>query len=284
MRKNPSLLVGIIISSMVFLICIAGHLVDVEKATFVYQEDGVAGQYVPPSLKHPLGLDRNGRDIALRIICGTRAFAMPGILAVCLGLSLGTLFGAISYLSGLFPTVIRFVLSSLDAIPRIPLILLFSLGFGHSIWGVAIGVAVSLCPTIAEEVSARVAMFKNEEFISASIAHGLSSTRILFFHILWLNSRHILLKWAAILFGMMILVETSLSYLGTIEGSVGIGVQEPMPSWGNILARAKDTLMKEVFPALYPILMTVISIVGFLLLAEGFGKLDLRNLKKKVEG
>jgi peptide/nickel transport system permease protein len=198
---------------------------------------------------------------------------------VLLGAALGALAG---YAGGVAGRAVGLVLSAVDAVPRVALILLWALAFGGGTWGMALGIAVSFSPAVAAEVSARVAAFRAEEFVDAARAHGLSAGRILLYHILWLNSRNVLLKWASFLFATMILVETSLSYLGTIEASVAIGVQEPMPSWGNMLARAKDTLLDPTWPALIPMAATLLSIFGFLLLAEGLAWLDVRALRRKA--
>jgi ABC-type dipeptide/oligopeptide/nickel transport system permease subunit len=89
---------------------------------------------------------------------------------------------------------VGFVLSAVDAVPRLALILLSALAFGGRMWAVAVGIAVSFTPTVAAEVAARVAAFRSEEFIDAARAHGLSPARILGYHILRLNSRNLLLK------------------------------------------------------------------------------------------
>lgn len=283
MTRSPSLIAGALLSSAVLVLAAAAAVSDPAAATATHGTDEEAGTYVAPSLDHPLGLDRNGRDILARLVHSTRAFAGPGLLAAVMGLLLGTAAGALSgWSTGLAARGLGLVVASIDAVPRLALILLAAFAFGGRMWGVAAGIAISFAPTISAEVASRVAAFRQEEFIDAARAHGLSPSRVLLLHILWLNSRHLLLKWAAYLFGTMVLVETSLSYLGTIEGSMNLGVAEPAPSLGNMLARAKDTLLSQVWPALVPIAAIVLSIFGFLLLAEGLGSLDLRVLRRRV--
>ncbi|MBM4396905.1 MAG: ABC transporter permease [Deltaproteobacteria bacterium] len=291
MTVSPSLVAGACLSALVLAMAAWGAASDPAAATATHGSDEDAGAYVAPSAEHLLGLDRNGRDMLARLVHSTRAFAGPGLLAAVAGVLLGAAAGSLTgwssgapgrRLSAIAARAAGVVLSAIDAVPRLALILLAALAFGGRMWAVAIGVAVSFTPTVAAEITSRVAAFRQEEFIDAARAHGLSATRILLLHILWLNSRTLLMKWAAYLFGTMVLVETSLSYLGTIEGSMNLGVAEPLPSWGNMLARAKDTLLTQGWPALIPIAAIVVSIFGFLLLAEGLGSLDVRGLRRRV--
>jgi len=268
---KPLLWVGLCMSSLVLGVCLWAALRDPTAATVTYENP--TGQYLPPSTEHPLGLDRNGRDILSRLVHSTRAFLGPGLLASALGVLLGVGGGVVrGWYQGLPGRMAGIVLAAVDSVPRLALILLATAAFKGRMWAVATALAVSYAPTVANEVHGRIALFRQEEFIAAARALGLSSAQILFLHILWLNSRQLLMKWAAFLFGSFILVETSLSYLGTIEGSASIGVAEPLPSLGNMLARAKDTLLTEVWPALIPVLAIMFSIVAFLLLAEGLGE------------
>jgi ABC-type dipeptide/oligopeptide/nickel transport system permease subunit len=284
MRRSGALWVGGVLSGLVLVACLAGAFMNPASATDVHGTDEDAGSYVPSSADHWLGLDRNGRDLGARLVGATTAFAGPGLLAALAGVLLGVAAGAVAgYFTGWLSRLLNVILSAVDAIPRLALLLLIALAFGGRMTAVALGLACSFTPTIASEVAARVRAFRSEDFIDAARAHGLGTARILLYHVLWLNSRNLLMKWAAFLFGATILAETSLSYLGTIEGSVGIGVAEPAPSWGNMLARAKDTLLDPTWPALLPIAATVLSIFGFLLLAEGLATLDMRRAGRKEE-
>ena len=122
-----------------------------------------------------------------------------------------------------------------------------------------------MTPGLAALIHRRVSDFALEDFIIASESHGISKPRILFYHILYLNLRGEILVYLIQVIGVTILVETSLSYLGG-----GFGVNEPNPSWGNMLAQAKDYIFSD--QAWYPsiIILVLVATLSFLYsLSEG---------------
>lgn len=184
-----------------------------------------------PSASFWLGTDHMGRDVAWRIVLATRAFVGPGVLACLIALLAGVGAGAVAgWLGGAPAALLRWMSTVMASIPRFILVLLGAAIYGDSTWilGAIAGIAYS--PTLAEAIYNRIDSLKDAEFVVASRAHGLSSARILLFHLLWVNCRRIMGRHALYLFGYLILLETTLSYIG------GFGVKEPDPSWGNMLA------------------------------------------------
>jgi len=156
-------------------------------------------------------------------------------------------------------------------------------------------VGLSYIPQLGGAVSERVQHFRREQFVEAARAHGLSDRRILLWHILWANCRHLVLRHTCTLFGAFILVETSLSYLGDY------GVPPPRPSWGNILAGVRHSVVHSrslmassdswspaglwggveqaiqhggLLGVLAPTIAIAVSIAGVLALAEHYARRD----------
>ncbi len=203
-----------------------------------------------PSGVHPLGTDQLGRDLFVRMIESTEAFVIPGLFAVAVVLVLGVPLGAAI---GFWPrarltAAARFGLTIVGAWPRLVLVVVVIAIFMVSVsdpaaWAdarlyvLALLVAVSFVPQLAQELSERVLLFQREQFVEAARAHGLPDSRILFVHILWANCRELVLRQCCLLFASFMLVETSLSYLGDY------GVPPPRPSWGNILSDVRSQVI-----------------------------------------
>lgn len=184
-----------------------------------------------PSAGHWLGTDHLGRDVAWRLLLGSAAFGAPGLAAAALaglgGGLLGTLGG---WFGGLTAVLVRYTFTVTASVPRFVLVLLAGAVFGADTSVLAIATAVASAPAVGEAVLARIEELRRMEFVTALRAHGVTDGRILLWHVLWINLRGLLARQVLTTFGFFLVVETTLSYLG------GFGVQEPTPSWGNMLA------------------------------------------------
>lgn len=243
-----------------------------------------------PSLQYPLGTDRLGRDLLRRTIAGSRAFFIPGLLAALIAVGLGMPLGA---LAGYEPRALRIdgrwrrrlgpvvrsflalLLALPAALPRfVSIVLLFAaFGFGPTVLAVSLGVLYAA--ELGEDVRQRVLSCAREEYVTAARAEGLPPWRILGFHILWLHCRGLIARHLVHLWALVILVETSLSYL---PGD--FGVQEPDPSWGNMLSGAQDAaLVGSVWPS---IVITTIIVSTVVFLAVVGDRLGGRRLGDRV--
>jgi peptide/nickel transport system permease protein len=184
-----------------------------------------------PSLEHWLGTDHLGRDVAWRLLISTRAFVGPGLLACLLASVIGVGAGALSgYLGGPVAALVRYLSTVTASIPRFVLVLLAIAIYGNSTWLIGAVAGLAYAPAVAEAVFGRIDSLRRAEFVLAAQAHGLGPARILLYHLLWVNCRRMVGRHALNLFGYLLLLETTLSYIG------GFGVMEPEPSWGNMLA------------------------------------------------
>jgi peptide/nickel transport system permease protein len=224
----------------------------------------MSGMFTPPSFDHPFGTDYLGRDIFSRIVMGTEAFFLPGLLSIFIATFFGMAFGIVSgFYPRLFSGVIFYFMNILDSIPRLIIILIVVVLFHSSIYLIMAFVGITSIPKITAYIKAKVELLKKQRFIESSRALGLSQATIIFKHLVWLSSKSVLIIHATLGMGEAILIETSLSYLG-------IGVQEPVPSWGNMVAMGVDFFFQgRIWLSTIPAIVIMVTIMGLYLLGDG---------------
>jgi peptide/nickel transport system permease protein len=217
---------------------------------------------------HLLGTDFLGRDLQARLILGIQAYFLPGLLAIAISLLGGSVLGILAgYRGGAFDTLITYFANLLDSFPRLVLILLVIAAFKPDIYYVMVVVGITGMPVIANLVAGKIAFLRQKSFIEAAHALGLPAHTVILKHILWFNCRALLVIQATLGMAEAILIETSLSYLG-------FGVQEPTPSWGNMVqAGANYFLQGNFWPSTAPALAILATILGFQLLGDGLNNL-----------
>jgi peptide/nickel transport system permease protein len=217
---------------------------------------------------HPLGTDFLGRDLQSRLILGIQAYFLPGLLAIAISVLGGILLGVLAgYKGGWISALITYFANLLDSFPRLVLILLVIAAFKADIWAIMIVVGITSMPETANLVAGKISFLRQKNFIEAAHALGLPARTVILKHILWLNCRALLVIQATLGMAEAILVETSLSYLG-------FGVQEPTPSWGNMVqAGANYFLQGNFWPSTAPALAILATILGFQLLGDGLNNM-----------
>lgn len=184
-----------------------------------------------PGGGHLLGTDHLGRDVFWRMVTASEAFVGPSLLAAAVALGLGLPpAGWAGYHGGSVADLVRYLYTVLGSLPRFVLVLLCCAIYGNETVVIAIAAGVAYAPALGEAVTARLEELRSADFVVAARAHGVSPGRILWFHLLWVNCRPLVARHLLYLFGYYLLLETTLSYIG------GFGVEEPVPSWGNMLA------------------------------------------------
>jgi peptide/nickel transport system permease protein len=217
---------------------------------------------------HPLGTDFLGRDLASRLVLGIQAYFVPGLLAVAIALFGGSVLGILAgWHGGAWDTLITYFANLLDSFPRLVLILLVIAAFKPDIHYVMAVVGVTSMPVIASLVAGKIAFLRQKSFIEAAHALGLPAYTVILKHILWYHCRALLVIQATLGMAEAILIETSLSYLG-------FGVQEPTPSWGNMVQSGANYFLQGNFwPSTAPALAILATILGFQLLGDGLNNL-----------
>ncbi len=216
-----------------------------------------------PSAAHLLGTDFVGRDLLTRIMVGTQAFFLPGLLSVSVSLVFGALFGVLAgYWPERFGTVVGLLLQALESLPKLVILLLVIALFRPNIYLILLVVGITNVPAAAELLRTRIAVLRKKSYIEAALALGLRPSRVILKHVLWLHGRGLVLIQASVGMAEAILIETSLSYLG-------FGVQEPQPSWGNMVALGKDYFFRgELWISTAPAMAILVTVLGFHLLGD----------------
>ncbi len=248
---------GIIVMCLVFVAVLAPLLSP-------YNPDQIDRQQIlePPSLKHPLGTDDLGRDLLSRMIWGARISLAVGFVAVGIATLIGMISGALAgYYGGWTDRIIMRFIDIMLSIPTFFLILAVIAFVGPSIWNIMIVIGVTSWMGVARLVRAEFLSIKEREYVLAAKALGLNDMRIIFRHIM-INSLAPVLVSAVLGVASAVLVESALSFLG-------LGVQPPHPSWGNILTLGKDNIEIAWWLSLYPGLAILVTVLGYNLLGEG---------------
>ncbi len=220
----------------------------------------------PPSLAHLCGTDLLGRDVLSRLIYGARVSLEVGIIAVGISIAIGVVLGALAgYFGGLVDSLISRLIDIMLCFPSIFLILAVIAYLEPSIVNIMIVIGLTSWMGVARLVRAEFLSLKEREFVLAEKALGASAPRIIFYHILP-NALHPILVSATLGVGSAILVESALSFLG-------LGVQPPTPSWGNMLTEGKETLEIAWWLSVFPGLAILLTVLAFNLLGEAIQEL-----------
>ncbi len=214
-----------------------------------------------PSAQHPLGTDELGRDVLARLLYGGRITLMISIISMLVALSVGSLIGAVAgFYKGPTEAVLMRLVDTFMAIPSFFLILAAIAVLGNTPPVVVIVVGLGFWPQVARIVHAEVSKIRNFEFVEAGRALGASGSRLIWRHVFpqALPSAAVLttlgIAWS-------ILTETGLSYLG-------LGIQPPLASWGNMLQNAQTYFWVKPALAVYPGLLIALAVLCFNLLGN----------------
>ena len=217
---------------------------------------------MPPSGVHPFGTDPLGRDVFSRMIWGAGISLKVGFVATGIAILIGTILGALAgYYGRWADTVIMRFVDIMLCFPTFFLILAVIAFLEPSIWNIMIVIGLTGWMGVTRLVRADFIALKERDFVQAARAIGAGDFRIIFLHILP-NAMASVLVTATLGVAGAILTESALSFLG-------IGVQPPTPSWGNILTAGKDNIDIAWWLSFYPGLAILITVLGYNLLGEG---------------
>ncbi len=217
---------------------------------------------LPPSIHHWMGTDQYGRDVLSRLIYGSRVSLSVGLVAVSIYILIGTTVGSVAgYYGGWVDGALMRLVDILLCIPTFFLILMVIAFVGPSIINIMVIIGVTSWTDVARLVRGEVLALKEREFIQAARVIGMKDSRIILRHLLP-NALGPVLVVATLGIGGAILVESSLSFLG-------LGVQPPTPSWGNMLEEGKDHLTDAWWLITFPGMAIFLTVLGYNLLGEG---------------
>jgi len=229
----------------------------------------------PPSSEHMLGTDDLGRDVLSRMIYGSRVSLLVGFVAVGLSIIIGIVIGSIAgYYGGTADRIIMRFVDVMLSIPSFFLILTVIAFIGPNIWNIMIVIGVTSWMGVARLVRAEFLSLRSREYVLSAQSLGLNRTRTIVIHMLP-NSLAPVLVSAILGIASAILIESSLSFLG-------LGVQPPTASWGNILTLGKSNIEIAWWLSVFPGVAILITVLGYNLLGEGLrDALDPRIWKNR---
>ena len=257
-RRHPGFVIGGVLS---LLLLLAAALSYVWTPYSVYEVD-MDAKLLPPGAQHWLGTDAFGRDVVSLLLVGARASILVGVIAVGIGLVVGTALGLLaSAKRGWVEETIMRVSDFGFAFPAILSAIMLTAVYGPGIVNAIIAIGIYNIPTFARITRAAANSVWNRDYVLAARASGKGPWAITWHHVLP-NVLPVLIVQATIRFAIAILAEAALSYLG-------LGTQPPQPSWGRMLAEAQTLMFQAPLLAVWPGVAIALSVLGLNLLGDG---------------
>ncbi|MCK6370254.1 MAG: ABC transporter permease subunit [Gammaproteobacteria bacterium] len=232
--------------------------------TFTYEQTDWDNIAMPPSLAagHPFGTDSLGRDMLARTLAGGRVSLLVALVATGVSLVIGVGYGAVAgYVGGRVDQLMMRVVDILYALPFMFLVILLMVLFGRNIVLIFVAIGAINWLDMARIVRGQTLSLKNREFVEAARANGVTSARIIRRHIVP-NLLGVVAVYVTLTIPHVILVESFLSFLG-------LGVQEPMTSWGALVNEGSQELETSWWMIVFPSLFLALTLFCFNFLGDG---------------
>ncbi|HTY13985.1 MAG TPA: ABC transporter permease [Candidatus Omnitrophota bacterium] len=266
MAKNKLALFGLVVLLLMIVLAVAANIIA------PYDPDAIVeSETLPPSFHHLFGTDDLGRDLFSRALFGARISLTIGLVAVTIAVVIGILFGAVSgYYGGLIDSVIMRFVDIMLAFPSIFLILAIQAMLTPNIYNVMVVIGLTSWMGVARLVRGEFLRIRELQYVEAARAIGASDLRIIFRHILPNAMAPVIVAGTLGMAGA-ILTESALSFLG-------LGVQPPMASWGNMLMDSQAYMRDAPWMAVIPGLLILVTVLSLYFVGEGLrDKLDVRG-------
>lgn len=273
-RNNPLAMGGLIVLITFILIAIFAH----KLAPYDPAAVDLLNVDAPPSREHWLGTDLIGRDVLSRLIVGSRVSLLVGFTVAIGSVLVGTIIGAIAgYFGGIIDTILMRLIDVMLSFPSLFLnILVLSIFGSNFVWLIAILVATGWMG-VARLVRGSFLQLREMQYVEAAKAIGVSHWEIMFNHLLR-NATAPIIVQATLGVGGAILSESGLSFLG-------LGVQPPMTSWGQMLDGAREYMLTNPMLAVYPGLCIFLTVLAVNFIGDGIrDALDPRQKTRIPKG
>jgi ABC-type dipeptide/oligopeptide/nickel transport system permease subunit len=270
--RKRSANVGMVILGLLLLVAIFAPLIATHDPTMVLIGVENVKKRTPPCIhalgcpadqpEHYLGVDGNVRDLFSRIVYGSRLSLFIGFFAVGFAIIIGTLLGAVAgYLGGWPDNIIMRVMDVLMAFPALLLAIAIVTVLGPGLINALLAIGIVSIPSYARVVRASVLSIKEQDFVTADLALGVPSSRILFHRILP-NALTPLIVRGTLGIATAILDAAALSFLG-------LGAQPPTPEWGSMLGAERNQVFTAPHLVFFPGVAIMLTVLGFNLLGDG---------------
>lgn len=257
-KRHKLAVASLIILCCLYLIAIFAPLLSTQDYRAVEPEIRLQA----PSSKHWFGTDDVGRDIYSRVLHGARISLSVGFVAAGFAVLVGTVVGAVAgYFGGVVDDILMRITEIFMAFPTFFLLITVVSLLPRSIFNIMVVIGLTSWPGLARMVRAEFLSLREQDFTEAARAIGASDRRIIFRHILP-NAMAPIIVSTSLRIGGAILAESGLSFLG-------LGVQEPFPSWGNILNRGRNFLRYAPWITMAPGVFIFITVLCFNFIGDG---------------
>ena len=258
LRRRPSALIGLGVVIAFILMAIF--------APYISPQDPIATSWVAirkaPSAAHWFGTDEIGRDVLSRVIWGTQASLMAGVISVSISLLIGVPIGLLAgFVGGAVDAIISRITDAFLACPFLILAIALAAFLGPSLTNAMVAIGISAAPIFVRLTRGQVIQIKVEDFVEAARSVGNPPWRIALVHILP-NILPPLLVQATLAIAAAVIAEASLSFLG-------LGQQPPAPSWGSMLNTAKNFIEQAPWMAIWPGISIFLLVLSFNLFGDG---------------
>lgn len=257
LRSNPFAGIGLVfVIALIFIAIFAPWL-----APYDPLDQSLSERDLPPGSEHWMGTDRLGRDIFSRVLYGARVSLSVGIIAQGVSVSIGLLLGlAAGYLRGWADHIIMWLVNVVWAFPYLLLVLAIQFALGNRPENIFLAIGLTGWVGVARVVRGEVLSLREREFVEAARCLGLSPWRIMVRHILP-NVLPTLVVVTTLGLATAIIAEAALSFLG-------LGIQPPNPSWGNMILDGYTRIQSFWWQAIFPSAAIVFSVLSFNLLGD----------------
>jgi peptide/nickel transport system permease protein len=261
LRANKPALVALVVTVLLLLLAIGAPLLSRYITHVGPSDQRLLDSFGPPSAQHWLGTDEVGRDVLTRIAYGGRVSLGVAFLAVAVALLVGTLVGALAgYYGRWVDAILMRLVDLMLSIPAIFLLILIGALFSVGPGMLALIIALLGWFGLARLLRGEILSIKQREYIEAARVLGIHDWAIIVRHILP-NVLHIMIVWATVAVPGFILTEAALSFLG-------LGIQPPTPSWGNMLTNSTRYFYKSIGLVFIPGFFITITVLALSLLGN----------------
>jgi peptide/nickel transport system permease protein len=257
-KRHRLALIGGAILLLLYLAALATPVI----APYDYAEIDYSAFNQGPNLGHPMGTDQLGRDELTRVLYGGRISLALGLAVGVFSTIIGATFGIVAgYYSKTVDVLTMGFVDFMLTLPYIPLLLVMGSIFQFTAVTITVAIVVLLWPRMARLVRGQVLVVRDQEYVQAAKAVGVSDAKIMLRHILP-NVVGVMVVEATLIVALAILFESAISFLG-------LGIQPPTPSWGNLLTDARSNMIEEWWLTWFPGLMIVITALCVNFLGDG---------------
>lgn len=256
--RNRTAILGMIIIGLLILLAVFAPVI----TPYSYDEMDASAKLQGPSLEHPFGTDKIGRDLLSRCIYGARITLPIAFCAVIVGVIIGGTIGVVSaYAGGGIDNVVMRFIDIWGSIPGLMLSIAIVAALGNNLIVMVIGLGIGAVPNMSRTFRGAIFTVVDSEYVEVSKSIGSGHIRIMFSHLLPNAVGPVILAIVGLL-GVEVLCVSTLSFLG-------VGISPPTPEWGSLLSTGKEYLISAPYLSLFPGLFIMLSVLGFNLIGDG---------------